>query len=63
MSATALFATVPYVRPLCDTRPARGKHRNRGVLAARLHRTWRSARAEFALAAATLGAVTAAVLS
>jgi hypothetical protein len=58
MSATALFATVPYVRPLCDTRPARGKHRARRTLA-----VWRTARAEFALAAATLGAITAAALS
>jgi hypothetical protein len=58
MSATAIISTVGYTRPLCDSRPARGKHR-----AARTLGLWRTARAEFALAAATVGAVTAAVLS
>jgi hypothetical protein len=58
MSATATIAAVGYTRPLLDTRPRKGKHR-----AARTLGVWRTARAEFALAAATVGAVTAAVLS
>jgi hypothetical protein len=62
MSATAIFAAVPYVRPLCDTRPARGKHRARRGLSA-VFGVWAGARAEFALSAAALGAVAAAVLS
>jgi hypothetical protein len=60
MTATAITAAPTFrpTRPLCDTRPRRRKHR-----AARTLAFWRTARAELALAAATLGAVTAAVLS
>lgn len=57
MSATAIFATTPYVHPLLDSRPARGKHRARRTLT-----LWRTARAEFALTAATLGGLLAATV-
>lgn len=57
---------LPLPRPLCDVRPARGKHRTRlsvGDLADRLIGAWRRARVEFAVGAAALGGVAAAVLS
>jgi hypothetical protein len=47
---------------LPDPRPTRGKHRTRRRLAAALD-AWRVARVEFAIAAASVGAVAAAVLS
>jgi hypothetical protein len=58
---TAIPFTFPTV-VLPDPRPARGKHRTRVTLAAVLG-SWRAARVEFAVAAASVGAVLAAVLS
>lgn len=58
---TAVPLTFPtFVLP--DPRPARGKHRTRRTLAAVLG-SWQRARVEFAVAAASVGAVAAAVLS
>jgi hypothetical protein len=59
MSAITIVSapSFPRVRPLLDTRPARGQHR-----APRTLRLWRTARAEFALGAATLGGLLAATV-
>lgn len=65
MSATATLTTVrdfPPVRVLCDTRPARRKHRAPSGLAARILAAHQSARGAFVLAAATAGGVLAAVV-
>jgi hypothetical protein len=61
MSATATLTARP-ARPLCDTRPARGKHRTRRPLLDRLE-ALRAHRAAAYLAATTLGGILAAVLS
>lgn len=66
MSATAIIRPTLVVPPLCDTRPARGKHRTRRTLADAADRvlTWsRRARGSFYLAGMTAGSVAAAVLS
>jgi hypothetical protein len=66
MSATALIGTVGYTRPLIDTRPDHGKHRTARAgwkwLRAEA-RGWKWLRGEAYVAAATVGAVTAAALS
>ncbi len=60
MSATAIR---PAVLVLPDPRPARGKHRTRPSLADAVLGTWRRARLEVAIGAATVGAVLASVLA
>ncbi len=63
MNATATVVTLPV---LLDTRPARGKHRTRrsaADLADRVLATWRRARVEVAVSAATAGAVLASVIA
>jgi hypothetical protein len=59
MTAIAITAAPTFrpARPLLDSRPRRGKHR-----AARTLAVWRTARAEFAVAAATLGGALAATV-
>jgi hypothetical protein len=61
---TAISFPTTFVLP--DPRPARGKHRTRRHLAgaaAGAFAAWRAARVEFAVGAASVGAVLAAVLS
>lgn len=62
MTATAI-PTVPYLRPICDTRPRRGKHRTRRALLDRLAAVAAHQRPAAYLAATTLGGILAAVLS
>lgn len=56
-------AVLTPARPLCDTRPDRGRHRTRPPLGDRVLGAWRAARLEVAIGAASVGAVLAAVLS
>lgn len=66
MTATAPLSTFAPTTVLCDTRPARGKHRTRrtaGDVADRLLRWSRSSRDLFLVSGLSLGAVVASVLA
>lgn len=58
-----MSATLILTRPLCDTRPRRGKHRTRRPLGVRLLAVHARARGACTLAAMCVGALAAAVLS